>query len=272
MVHFQPMSRSSMAGPLPACATVCALVCCLSLTAQAPQPGTDPDGAARLLSYTGQISVERSGYAWALNVGSVVKRQEVIVTGPDGWGVFQVADGSKFEVFQNSRVVFRAEQGDWRRLLEVWLGKVRVQIEHFGGLPNNNQVRTPTAVISVRGTVFSVEVEDQTETTTVVDEEGSVSVVHALKFGAERVLTPGEYIRVYRNEPLAKSLIDKNGMLQRVFHAASDAAYQAAVNGRTATAAAGHVGSAGSPGGAADKNNGGSAPPPPPPPPPAPPH
>ena len=39
------------------------------------------------------------------------------MTGPDGWGMFQVADGSTFEVFPNSRTVFRANQGDWRDLL-----------------------------------------------------------------------------------------------------------------------------------------------------------
>lgn len=266
MAHFRPKSRSVVAGGV--------LLCALSLFAQPQAPTADPlpDGAARLLSFTGQISVVRSDYAWALNVGSVVKRQEVIVTGPDGWGVFQVADGSKFEVFQNSRVVFRADQGDWRHLLEVWLGKVRVQIEHFGGLPNNNQVTTPTAVISVRGTIFTVEVEDQTETTTVYDEEGSVAVTHRLRY-SERVLNPGEYIIVYKNQPLAKSAIDKNGMLQRAVRAASDAFYQAALNGRTGTAGAGHVGAAGTTTTtSADKNNGATAPPAPTAPPPPPPH
>jgi hypothetical protein len=250
----------------------------LSLVAQqAPAPPVDPDGAAQLLNFAGQISVVRSNYAWALNVGSVVKRQEVIVTGPDGWGIFKVADGSTFEVFPNSRTVFRANQGDWKDLLEVWLGKVRVQIEHFGGLPNNNKVRTPSAVISVRGTIFTVEVEDQTETTTVYDEEGSVSVRHALIAGGpERVLTKGEYVQVFRNQVLGKAVFDKGGVMQHALQSLKDAAYQAAVNGRTGT---GTVAKAGVPtvtngSNAGDKNNGSAAPPPPPAPPapPGPPH
>jgi hypothetical protein len=105
------------------------LVCALNLMSQTPPPVAEPEGAAKLVSFTGQVSVLRSNYSWALNVGSFVKRQEVIVTGPDGWGVFQVSDGSTFEVFPNGQYVFRANQGDWRDLLEVWLGKVRVQIE-----------------------------------------------------------------------------------------------------------------------------------------------
>src|SRR5438270_467214 len=118
------------------------------------------EGAARLESFSGRISVMRDTTPWALKTGDTVQPLQVIVTGPDGYGVFKVADGSTFEVFPDSRVVFRANRGDWRDLLEVWIGKVRVQIEHLGGLPNHNKVYTPSAVISVRGTIFDVQVED----------------------------------------------------------------------------------------------------------------
>lgn len=248
-----------------------ALICVsatFSLRAQAP--GLDPgSGAAKLVSFTGQISVLRGdNYAWALNVGDIVQPQQVIVTGPDGYGMFQVADGSKFEVFPKARVVFRANRGDWKELLEVWLGKVRVQIEHLGGLPNNNQVRTPTAVISVRGTIFDVDVEDEDATTLVIDEEGSVTVQHLLKPGVAKVLNPGEYIRVYRDEPLAKKLIDKGSVLQHALRMAADALYQAAAD----TQRAGAIGKTGAStiGLPADQKGGNPAPPPPPPPPPPP--
>ena len=251
------------------------LVTALSFMAQTPPPvpALADTGAARLINFTGQISVLRSGYAWALNTGGIVNRQEVIVTGPDGWGIFEVADGSKFEVFSNSRVVFRANQGEWRELLEVWLGKVRVQIEHFGGLPNNNKVHTPTAVISVRGTIFTVAVDADTQTTIVADEEGSVVVRHKLQTGPEKVLNPGEMVIVRASEPLAKATIDKSGVFQRAVHAASDALYQAALNARNGTGAIGKPGTTTTTTSTADQNKGGTAPPPPtPPPPPPPPH
>jgi hypothetical protein len=224
-------------------------------------------GAAKLLSFTGQISVLRDSNPWALNIGDTVQPQQVIVTGPDGYGVFQVSDGSKFEVFPMSHVVFRANRGDWKDILEVWLGKVRLQIEHPGGLPNNNKVRTPSAVISVRGTVFDVEVEDNDATTLVLDEEGQVEVRHLLKPGEAKVLNPGEWVRIYKNEPIARKAIDTNGLLQRAAKAASDAFYQVALN-------ASHGGGAIAPtptataGSPADTKNGN--PPPPPAPPPAP--
>ena len=226
----------------------------------------DTGSGARLLSFTGQISVMRDSSPWALNAGDVVKPEQVIVTGADGYGVFQVADGSRFEVFPNSRVVFRANRGDWRDLLEVWLGKVRVQIEHPGGLPNNNKVRTPSAVISVRGTIFDVEVEDENATTMVLDEEGQVEVRHLLKVSEPKILNPGEWVRVYKNEPLAKQLVDKGSLLQRAAKAASDALYQAAMNTSRGTSPVGRTTPVSAPGAGspADTNNGHGDPPSPP--------
>ncbi len=226
------------------------------------QVGQDLGGAAKLLSFTGQISVMRDSTAWALNAGDLVQPEQVIVTGSDGYGMFQVADGSKFEVFPNSHVVFRANRGDWKDLLEIWLGKVRVQIEHLGGLPNQNKVRTPTAVISVRGTIFDVEVEDSDATTLVLDEVGEVEVRHLLKPGNAKMLGPGEWVRIFRNEPLARKMIDKGGILRGALRAASDAFYQAALNTAHNGPSIAHTGST-----PADQKNGNPPPPPPPPPP-----
>jgi len=244
---------------------------CANLQMRAQLAGPDLDGAAKLMSFTGQISVIRgSNLPWALNLGDVVQPQQVIVTGPDGYGVFQVSDGSTFEVFPKSRVVFREQRGDWKELLEVWLGKIRVTIEHPGGLPNNNKVRTPSAVISVRGTVFDVEVEDEDGTTLVLDEEGQVEVRHVLRLAdPPKVLGPGEMVRVYKNEPIAKKVIDKGGILQRAARALSDALYQEALNSSRGGGIGRTVGTA--PGSPADQKNGNPAPPPPPPAPPAPP-
>jgi ferric-dicitrate binding protein FerR (iron transport regulator) len=229
-----------------------------NLRAQTPEP-KDIGGAARLLSFTGQISVMRDSSAWALRAGDLVQPQQVVVTGPDGWGIFEVSDGSKFEVFPNSKVVFRATRSAWRDLLEVWLGKVRVQIEHFGTVPNSNRIHTPSAVIAVRGTIFDVTVDDVTDTTLVQDEEGSVSVRHLLRPGQEKILTAGESVLIYKNQPLAKAAIDKGGLMQKALRVASDVFYQVAVNGQRAasTVAKGPGSSTGIP---ADKDN---APPPP---------
>lgn len=231
-----------------------------SLFAQLSNP--ELGGAARMVSFTGQVSVVRDNSLWALNTGDLVQPQQVIRTGSDGYAVFQVADGSKFEVFPNSKVVFRANRGDWRDLLEVFLGKVRVEVEHWGGLPNNNKVRTPSAVISVRGTIFDVEVDEDDATTLVLVEEGKVDVARAFRLDDVKTLNAGEWIRVYRTAPIGLKFLDKGSVMRQAMNMARDAAVQILRNGAS-KGATGGVGT-GSPAG--DRNGG---PPPPAAPPPA---
>ena len=85
------------------------------------------------MTRTGQVSVLRDNSPWALNVGDSVQPRQIIVTGSDGFAVFQVSDGSTFEVFSNSRVIFRDNPGSWRDLLEMLLGRVKVQIRKTAG-------------------------------------------------------------------------------------------------------------------------------------------
>src|SRR5580700_8499875 len=184
------------------------------------------DGAAKVITLTGQVSVLRDDTPWALKVGDAVQPRQIIITGPDAFAVFQVSDGSTFEVFPNARVVFRENPGSWRDLLDVLLGRVKVHIQKLGGQPNYNRVRTPTAVISVRGTVFDVAIEDEDDTTLVSVEEGQVGVQHLLKPGPERILNEGESIRVYKNQALAQAAVDKNAVIRELLRRAEQTAYQ----------------------------------------------
>jgi hypothetical protein len=183
-------------------------------------------GAAKVITLNGRVSVLRDDSPWALNLGDSVQPRQIVITGPDGYAVFQVSDGSTFEVFPNARVIFRENAGSWRDLLDVLLGRVKVHIQKLGGQPNYNRVRTPTAVISVRGTVFDVAVEDADDTTLVSVEEGQVGVQHLLKPGPERILNQGESIRVYRDQPLAQAAVDKNSIIREVLRRAEQALYE----------------------------------------------
>jgi hypothetical protein len=190
-----------------------------------PGQVTPPTGAAKVITLMGQVTILRDAQPWALSVGDSVQLQQVILTGPDGFAIFQVSDGSTFEVYPNSQVVFRKNPGNWKDLLDVLLGHVKVHIEKWGGQPNHNRVLTPTAVISVRGTTFHVEVEDDDATTLVVVDEGQVEVQHARKPGTPKVLNAGEYLRVYKNQPIATRTMDKGAVLQAAYRALSDALY-----------------------------------------------
>jgi ferric-dicitrate binding protein FerR (iron transport regulator) len=215
---------------------------------------TADEAAATAKTVQGRVSVMRDFQEWAIEVGSKVKVQETIVTGKDGHAIFVVSDGSTFEVFPNAKVVFRKNAGNWQDLLDIMLGRVRVQIEHFGNKPNPNKVLTPTAVISVRGTIFDVTVNDDSEATLVEVEEGVVDVGHALLGSAtKRTLRAGESIIVYKTEPIAKKM-DKGNMVKVLLRAGFEAA---TVIGRPGSAATGGMGG-GIGGGAVGDNTGGS--------------
>jgi hypothetical protein len=242
-------------------------------SAQWPNLGGS-DAVARVVTLTGQVSVLKDSQPWALHIGSTVQVKQTIVSGADGFAVLQVSDGSTFEVYPNSRVTFRNNPANLRDLLDVWLGRVKVHIQKYGGRPNHNRVTSPTAVISVRGTIFDVAVEDDGDITLVSVEEGEVAVQHAiLPVGEPKLVKGGEYIRVYRNQPLAQKSIDKGGIMRQVLRAASDAMIEvisrAPRGGTGPTVPGGGVGGGPTiPGGTSGDTGAGEPPPPPPPAPP----
>lgn len=230
-------------------------------------PSNAANYAAKVITQTGQVSVFKDTQPWALSVGDSVQVRDLIVTGVDGHAILLVSDGSTFEVFPNSRVVFRKNPPNWRDFLDVLVGRVRIQIQHFGNVPNPNRVVTPTAVISVRGTVFDVSVDDDDETTLVEVEEGQVEVQHALlPRGEGKILNTGETLKVYRSEPLARNM-DKGTIVRQVLRSLSDLALTIA----SRTTSAGGLGGSGGIGGAGGGVGDTGKTPPPPPPPPAPP-
>jgi len=211
------------------------LVCTLLVTAAAPACfaqlfPVSQDAAAKVVTMTGQVSALRDSEPWALSVGDLIQAQQAIVTGPDGYAKFQTSDGSTFEVYPNSNVIFRKNPGSLHDLLDLFVGRVKIHIQRWGGQPNPNRIMTPTAVISVRGTIFDVSINDDDETTIVSVEEGSVEVRHALKPGAPKIVNAGESLHVYKDEPLAKGAIDRNELAHRIVRALGDAAYRMAIS------------------------------------------
>jgi len=220
------------------------------------------EAAAKVISLNGDVSALRDTVPWALNVGDEVQTRQVIITGPDGYAKFQVSDGSTFEVYPNSNIIFRKNPGNWRDLLDVLVGRVKIHIQKLGGQPNNNRILTPTAVISVRGTTFDVGVDDDDDTTIVSVEEGVVDVRHALRPGQTRTLSAGESMHVYKDQPLAQSTVDKGAVVRKILQGLRDAAFTAATRTPAHTTV---------PGGPTLSGQTPSPPPPPGPPPPGPP-
>lgn len=227
-----------------------------------------PEQAARVVVSTGRVGVNHSGDYRTLLPGDQVNPGLEIFTGDDGYAVFQLHDGSTFEVYPNSRVLFRSNWGNWTDIFDIWVGRMKVKIEKIMGKPSPHRIHTPTAVISVRGTTFFVEVEEDSDATVVGVDEGEVLVEHRLlPTGRPVRLQGGEQLRVSKEEPIAKARIAKESVLRATLRALSDALYVVAVQsqrgGSTGVPAPGGGGPT-LPGDEGPK----SAPPPPPPPPP----
>ena len=221
------------------------------------------DVAARVLTREGQVSVYRDNTYWTIDTGDVVHTRQLVVTGTDGHATFRVSDGSTFEIFPNSQVTFRANPGSLRDLLDVWLGKIRVHIQRPGGLPNPNRVFTPTAIISVRGTIFDITVDDEEETTVVLVEEGSVAVEHRLlpRTTEPTILHEGQELTIHRNLPLEDARrFDTGSFLRYAANIALQVFTRMPRLGSISGPSSGGTGGGGLPG------DTGSHPPPPPPP------
>jgi hypothetical protein len=216
--------------------------------------------AAIAKTVQGDVSVLRDFRLLALVAGDRVKVKETIVTGLDGHALFAVADGSTFEVFPNSRVVFRKNPPSWEQLLDILLGKVRVKIEHLGDKPNNNKIYTPPAVIAVRGTTFEITVDSE-EVTTVEVVEGVVEVRHLLvPTGRTAELRQGDVLRVYPNVPIARGS-PAPGLMQKLARAAMDAIVVAMQPRSVGTIGGGPAGPGPGNGGGVGDTGGGSGPP-----------
>ena len=213
--------------------------------------------AATIATMSGRVSIERAGELWAITAGQAIESGQVIVTGRDGSAQLGLPDGSVIEVFPNSRIIYRANRFNVRDLLDVYLGKVRLHIQHLFPGDTPMRVTSPTAVISVRGTVFEVEVDAAQDTTVSVD-TGAVSVRHRLLPGGEVMVEAGQSLQVAAALPLtaaAKSAFPVRS-IGRVVQAVADTLAQ--INAARGSSSGSSGGSASSSGGGVSTSDSGS--------------
>jgi hypothetical protein len=102
-------------------------------------PSNAGNYSAHVVTASGQISLYKDSRLVALSTGDTVQVTQTIIAGPDGHATLQVSDGSTIEIYPNSELVFRKNTGDWKDLIDVIIGRIRVHIEHFGAVPNPNR-------------------------------------------------------------------------------------------------------------------------------------
>lgn len=155
---------------------------------------------------TGQVSRVRegeNGELWAVSAGEHVPLRDVITTGADGYARFEVAGGSSFEVFGNSRLVFRQNPSNAGDLIDVVAGRVRIHLQPTIG-QQQLRVFCPVAIISTHQTATIAIGVDEDETTRIDVMEGEIRVQHTLLPRNEPVLVKAvDAILVQKDQPIS---------------------------------------------------------------------
>jgi ferric-dicitrate binding protein FerR (iron transport regulator) len=166
---------------------------CVAMSAQVAAQKAASTAAianATVVDFKGKVLIELPGQGPSvLSSGQVLPAETVVTTG-NGRLLLKLEDGSQILVHPNTRLVLKQPSpASWWRM-EVFLGKIKAEIQkRLGGSPPF-QIGTPSAVISVRGTRFYVKVSKHRMTRVAV-EEGEVWLENARGIGHPVLLKSG---------------------------------------------------------------------------------
>ena len=156
---------------------------------------------ARVASLTGTLTLQRARQApQVVRLNDTVLPGDELITGENSYVTIQTSSGARVELFPDSHIIFNEQSADFREFLHLFFGSIKVYIEKLTGRPNPHKMTTPTAVIAVRGTIFSVLVDDTNSTLVAVD-EGVVAVANARFPGQELILRGGERSWIHEGSP-----------------------------------------------------------------------
>ena len=155
-----------------------------------PQPASLPVGSAVVATFKGDVSLRSpTGTALAARPGLVLQAESTIEIGK-GSLLLNLRDGSEVLIQSHSRVVLKSPATEGGFYLQLLLGKLMAKIRKRLGEEPAFRIGTPSAVITVRGTRFEVEVNKKNRT--YVEVFDGVVVVQGLAPNSPAVLVePG---------------------------------------------------------------------------------
>jgi hypothetical protein len=124
----------------------------------------DAPAVAQVKTATGQVAVLRAGQRLPANVGDKLFEKDVIETGPDGAIGITFVDNTVFSTGPNSQLALDEFQFDSSNFRGSMLADMRqgtlsvVSGDITRSSPGAMKIKTPTAVLGVRGTTFAVQV------------------------------------------------------------------------------------------------------------------
>jgi hypothetical protein len=121
-----------------------------------------------VLELKGKVDVKADGAAWsAVKAGDVIRPKDVIKTGRKSFAVLRLegeVETATVRVQENSQLLIaelseNKEAGTQNTLLDLALGNILIKAQKLHAEKSKFEVKTPTSIVGVRGTTFSVSVE-----------------------------------------------------------------------------------------------------------------
>jgi len=171
---------------------------CAAAVGQESQPAATtsaPYAGATISDFKGKVSIQLPAQAFAAPVRGEILPPETTVSTDDGRLLLKLSDGSDVLVRAHTKLLLKQPEASGWKYFQLLMGRVRTQIQkRMGGSPAF-QIGTPSAVISVRGTKFDVEVDRRGFTEVDVD-EGVVELEAVTGRGQSVMITAGFSSRV----------------------------------------------------------------------------
>jgi uncharacterized membrane protein YgcG len=174
------------------------VLCCAAAVAQESQQratASAPYAGATISDFKGKVSIQLPTQALAGPVRGEILPPDTTVSTDEGRLLLKLSDGSDVLVRAHTKLLLKQPEASGWKYFQLLMGRVRTQIQkRMGGSPAF-QIGTPSAVISVRGTKFDVEVDRRGFTEVDVD-EGVVELEAVTGRGQSVMITAGFSSRV----------------------------------------------------------------------------
>ncbi len=180
-----------------------------------PQPTALAVGSAVVDHLKGEVVLHAAdGSALGSQAGQILLPGSLIETAK-GTALLHLQDGSQVLVKAHSRVVLKVPAESKGQFLDLLLGKILASVQKRLGATPSFRMGTPSAVITVRGTRFEVEVT-QKGMTRVTVYEGAVEVMGMAGMGAPVMLQPRFWTQIQpQHAPEAPHSLDHNDISER---------------------------------------------------------
>lgn len=165
-----------------------------------PMPVSVPLAGATISDFKGKVELKAQTQGLISPSRGLSLPAGTLVSTEDGKLLLHLTDGSEVLLGPHTRLMLtQPVSGDWK-YLQLIIGRIRAEVrKRLGGTPSF-QIGTPSAVISVRGTRFLVEV-NRRGVTEVDVEQGLVELKSVSGLGTPVLLGPGFSSRIGEDSP-----------------------------------------------------------------------